>query len=577
MDASDSIFNFKDTSQPTFVLRGLNQLRLENKFTDVVLCVGTEEITCHRAMLALCSNYFNAMFSHDMKERHVEKIMLNGVQSGVLSTVVEFLYTGCINITEQNAQSILEAASLFQISSLEAACSVFMREHMEPSNCLGILQFSYLHNLTELYKKADMFSVAHFSEVCKCDEFLQLPEELLLKYLSKELFLDSEEIVYEASLKWVKHDLEKRQSSLSAILKTLRLPFLSPDSLSRVANDPVVPENIDVEQFVEEAQKYQNMSFKELQELKFAHCQPRNYKEVVIILGAVSSDDVEIQHKTIMYDPDNRVSTQLEPPPFQKYEKIQTAAPLGSNVMVRTNLGNAWLYLPHDDVWTTVASPSQPRWHGKLVACNNHVYLVGGYGLNRTVLEKVEKYNPDTNTWNVVTTLPTPVVNWYSVVSCIGQIFVFGGGSSSCDDIPDIQCFNPITQEWSLRGQMRVRTQRIGTEALNRCIYTIGNMPYYNHIELFDVEKNVWRTVKNLNESRHDFCTAVCNGKLYIFGGEKEGHFGKKCVLNSVECYVPEDDQWTIIDSHEAIINQHAVTILHPHFPPSHFTGPKQH
>ncbi|XP_070563769.1 kelch-like protein 24 [Ptychodera flava] len=408
--ASDPVFKFRDSSHSAFVLQGLNHLRLSKKFTDVVLCAGDEEITCHRAVLALCSCYFNAMFSHDMQESHIQNVTLNGVQPSILSTIIEFLYTGEIDITEQNAQAVLEAASLFQISSLEAACSIFMREHMDPSNCIGILQFADLHNLTDLYKKAEDFSIAQFSEVCLSEEFLQLPEALLLKCLSKDLYLDSEETAYEAAMNWIKSDLENRGGSLPAVLNALRLPFLSPYSLTKASDDPIISQNPECVSAIEEAKRYQNMHLNEWQQLKSVKCEPRNYREVVIILGSMSIDDVEIQHKTIMYDPESRVRSLLEPPPFQKYEKIQTAAPLGSNVMVRTNLGNAWLYLPHENVWTGVASPTQPRWHGKLVACNNHVYLVGGYGLNRTVLENVEKYKPDTNTWEVVTTLPTQLL-----------------------------------------------------------------------------------------------------------------------------------------------------------------------
>ncbi|XP_002733087.1 kelch-like protein 24 [Saccoglossus kowalevskii] len=574
-----AVFKYKDASHPAFVLRGLNELRHQKKFTDVVLCAGEEEdeIICHRAVLALCSPYFNAMFSNGMQESRVETIMLKGIDPKSLGIIVEFLYTGCIDISEHNAQSILEAASLFQISSLESACSVFMKDHMDASNCLGILQFAYLHNLKELYEKAEMYSTVIFSEVTKYEEFLQLPGELLLKYLSKDLYTDNEEVVYEAAMQWVKYDIENRSKLMFDILNVLRLPFLSPTYLVEAGNNPLTSSEENL-RLIEHAQKYQNMSFTELQKTSLFQCHPRNYKEAIIILGAESVDHMEIKHRTFMYDPQSKLKIQRQSPPFQKYEKVQTAASLGSNVMVRTNLGNAWLFLPHENTWTEVASPSQPRWHGKLVSCSNHVYLVGGYGLNRTILDKMEVYRPESDSWEIITTLPTPVVDWHhSVIACREKIFIFGSSSSDCDGIPDIQCYDILANEWSLQGHMRVRTQKIRAEALNGCIYTIGNMPYYNHIECFDVESSTWRTVKNLIESRHDFSTAVCNGKLYVFGGEKEGRYGSKCILNSVECYDPVEDRWNISDSSEHLLNMHTITILHPEFQPSHLTGPKQH
>lgn len=65
---SMNIYLFHKSSYADSVLMHLNALRQQRLFTDVLLHAGNRSFPCHRAVLAACSRYFEAMFSGGLRE-----------------------------------------------------------------------------------------------------------------------------------------------------------------------------------------------------------------------------------------------------------------------------------------------------------------------------------------------------------------------------------------------------------------------------------------------------------------------------------------------------------------------------
>ena len=77
----------------------------------------------HRVVLASCSSYFQAMFSSGYKESQwrpdkQQEIFLPGIGAEALSQVLEFVYTGSLELSPTNIQAVLACASQLQVSPL---------------------------------------------------------------------------------------------------------------------------------------------------------------------------------------------------------------------------------------------------------------------------------------------------------------------------------------------------------------------------------------------------------------------------------------------------------------------------
>jgi len=132
----------------------MNELRKQGSLCDVTLVAEGRQFPVHKVVLVSSSPYFRAMFNGTMSESSQELVNLPAVQSSALRQLIEYIYSGEVEVTEENVQSLLPAANLLQLSWVRDSCCRFLQSHLHPSNCLGIRSFgkffienSFLTNL----------------------------------------------------------------------------------------------------------------------------------------------------------------------------------------------------------------------------------------------------------------------------------------------------------------------------------------------------------------------------------------------------------------------------------------------
>ena len=82
------------------LLSQLSVLRTDRASSDTVLVAGgNTEVLCHRAVLAASSPYFRAMFHSTLRESREQRIKLDGVTSLALRRLVDYIYTGRIEVS----------------------------------------------------------------------------------------------------------------------------------------------------------------------------------------------------------------------------------------------------------------------------------------------------------------------------------------------------------------------------------------------------------------------------------------------------------------------------------------------
>jgi len=117
----------KSTTHSEELVTGVAKLLSDttHKHSDVQLKVGGKIFHCHKLILALKSPYFDRRLFPSVATAAAaanQPIVLNDVSADGFYKVLEFMYTGQTELTDQNVEQILRAADLMKLTELTAFC-----------------------------------------------------------------------------------------------------------------------------------------------------------------------------------------------------------------------------------------------------------------------------------------------------------------------------------------------------------------------------------------------------------------------------------------------------------------------
>ncbi|KAM5238175.1 kelch-like ECH-associated protein 1 [Ctenodactylus gundi] len=189
------------------------------------------------------------------------------------------------------------------------------------------------------------------------------------------------------------------------------------------------------------------------------------------------------------------------------------------------------------------------------------IYTAGGYF--RQSLRCLEAYNPSDGSWLRLADLQAPRSG---LAGCVvgGLLYAVGGRNNAPDGNTDsgaLDCYNPMTNQWSPCAPMSVPRNRIGVGVIDGHIYAVGGSHgcvHHNSVERYEPERDEWHLVAPMLTRRIGVGVAVLNRLLYAVGG-----FDGTNRLNSAECYYPERDEWRMITPMHSIRSGAGVCVLH--------------
>jgi N-acetylneuraminic acid mutarotase len=200
--------------------------------------------------------------------------------------------------------------------------------------------------------------------------------------------------------------------------------------------------------------------------------------------------------------------------------------------------------------WSTVAP--MPTARDQLVAvvgADGLIYAIGGLGGSSLV----EVYNPATDSWSARTPMPTPRYGFTAVVGNDGKIYTIGGqyGSVGSDgNSVVVEAYNPATDTWAtLPSLPEGRDNPAATVALDGTIYVTGG--FCN--SLFQVLSTTvklapggtsWVAVTPAMTSQRQAhaMARTADGKLYAFGG-----YNNSATHASFEYMMPGTPGWNTL------------------------------
>ncbi|TRY69732.1 hypothetical protein DNTS_035414 [Danionella cerebrum] len=555
----NDVYNFSSgSSHFESVLQVFNEFRVRRLFTDVILAVQGCEFHCHRAILSANSSYFLAMFCNDHKESREKKVEIKDIQPDGMEVFLQYVYTSHARITTKNVRFVFETANLFQNATLRDACAKFLEEQLDPCNCLGFQRFADAHSLKQLASRFRTFALANFPDVVQHEEFLELHKDEVEEYFaSDELSTGREEMVFEAVMRWVYHDVEYRKPMLKDLLQHVRLPLLHPNYfVQTVEGDKLIQNAPECYQLLHEARRYHVLG----NEMMSPRTRPRRstgFSEVIVVVGGCERMGGFNLPYTECYDPVTGEWTSLSKHP--EYTKSEYAVcALRNDIIVsggRINSSFVWMYNSQLNVWIRVASLNKGRWRHKMTVLLGKVYVVGGFD-GQCYLNNVEVYDSFSNRWTEVAPMKEAVSS-PAVTSCAGKLFVIGGESDENNCSNKVQCYNSETDSWELKAFVPFSKANISAVSLNQLIYVCGGLT--NSIYCYDPPQDHWIHVGHTFSRRESCGISVCNGKIYILGGWGEN--GE--ASNGVVCFDPASGIITLTEALPRPMSYHGCVTIH--------------
>ncbi|XP_072573426.1 kelch-like protein 3 isoform X2 [Paramormyrops kingsleyae] len=542
--------------------RLMNDLRSRKMLCDVLLLADGVEVPAHRVVLASCSPYFCAMFTGDMSESTAQQVEIRDVDGYTLQRLVDYIYTAEIEVTEENVQVLLPAASLLQLMDVRQVCCNFLRTQLHSTNCLGIRAFADLHACTQLMSQAQAYAEQRFSEVVLGEEFLSLSlQQVCCLISSDKLTVSTEEKVFEAMVSWIKHDEEVRLTHMPKLMEHVRLPLLSRAYLVQIVEEEsLVKNNSTCKDFLIEAMKYHLLPVEQRRLMETDRTRPRTPVSLPKVMMVVGGQAPKAIRGVECYDLQEDRWYQVADLPSRRCRagvvfmagRVYAVGGFNGSLRVRT----VDMYDSARDQWSSVCSMQERRSTLGAAVLGDLLYAVGGFD-GSTGMSRLRLCSAG------VTARSTPVHD-RSVSVALGRRGCHLPSAPSLvrfcpllcptygprrpplppKGLSSVEAYSPKTDEWSSVAPMNTRRSSVGVGMVDGKLYAVGgydgaSRQCLSTVEAYDPVTNEWSYVADMSTRRSGAGVGVLSGQLYAAGG----HDGP-LVRKSVEVYDPPSNTW---------------------------------
>ena len=238
-------FDLSMVGHSEILLSKCAQFREQGEFIDVYLKVGEEVFSAHRIVLAASSDYFHAMFAHGMKESNQEVIELKdeSISAAALKIVLDSIYSGDLQVNDENVLDVLVAADHLQVTSVVQQCcdylqTQFVQLRFDVQTYCQICTIANRHGLIDLQEATQLKMASMYKDVCGNEEFLShIDANQYSNLLNRDdLSAPSETFVFTSVMQWIKHKKEERMTVAAKVIGAVRLGLVDIKEVIRNLN-----------------------------------------------------------------------------------------------------------------------------------------------------------------------------------------------------------------------------------------------------------------------------------------------------------------------------------------------------
>ena len=523
----------EQTSFCVELMKRLNIQRKEDYLCDVTLVTNdNSDFKAHRNVLSAASPFFCKLLESDMKENREGIIRFEEISGSIMEDVLEFIYTGTVEITQTNAEELIVTGNYLIIPSLKTASGRFLETEMSNCNCISTFYLAEKYDCVELIHNSRKFIHENFASVGEMDEFLSLEaKEAAVWISSDEIAVKAEADVFKIILKWVEHGKTERKAVFDELFRHVRLSFLSRDFLEDVVTNELVRENLACVKLVMDA-TVKMATFTSDDDLPQS---PRKGLETRVILARGGKF-------TFCYLPEKDQWKRLPHGSTDRNQKTQMLT-FRDQLFTFDEFSKAEKYDPVFNCWSMSDLIDVLAYSAIVTVVKGDMYSIE---VNKPVGKStIKRYNVELCTWQTVVESPQGCRNSSCAIASGSYLYLLGGSvPGNASYVSKAERFNIVETHWEEIADMQQGRGGAFGVASEEKIFVAGGLSEKRKVskkcEMYNVSTNEWHFIGSLNTWRMYGSMVCLSGTLYVLGGTKNN----RDRLLSVECYDSTEDKW---------------------------------
>ena len=208
-------------------------------------------------------------------------------------------------------------------------------------------------------------------------------------------------------------------------------------------------------------------------------------------------------------------------------------------------------YDPQTDTWNQLQDKPTAVSDVSAVVLGEKLYLPGGKLADGSSTNLLEVYDPRKDTWEHKANMPQ-AISAYALAAYEGQMYLFGGWDGE-KVVDTVFRYDPLGNSWYQVSSMPTARASSGAEEVDGKIYIIGGWDGEKALGVTEIynpsregeEETAWSKAKPIPEAVSGFGIQSIAEIIYVTGKEY------------VRQYIPQQDNWAVFNEESPVLNCH--------------------
>ena len=539
------------------------QETIDHPFDVTLVVEDGKEFKAHGSVLSKGSTFFEKLLNSGMKESTEGVIRLEMLTEFVMRQIMEFMYTGRVQIsTESNAQELIAMADYLVLPKLKTLAGKVLVEKLNVSNTVLTYCQAEKYQCQELASDTKNFILANFIDVARTEAFLNLSSEKVKMWIaSDDIDVRTEEDVFKVILTWVDRDKSERKKNFAELFREVRLVYISRDYLrSDVVTNELVNKDEDCLDLVKDALKVI-----ESKDYHHQSVRPRKSLETPVAVICLSGFK-DGEHIVCCYYPSEDMWSKFQGTiPSDTADVISCRGKLyfisslddSISLLCYDSFTNCWTTMSHKEhrtllkVFVTNDEEIYALLCEDIVCCPECISLRshGTYEpCGKTHLSFIVKFNPESGSWEDISSFDLGERTAICVVARDNCVYFLGGyADDRCEPLRDVHRYDITTNTWDKIADLQVPRwyARAGAAAYNS-VFIVGGVDKHSgpeNCEMYNETTNEWQFTAKLRKTPFD------NYNPTVLGVDNKLYSIICCICtwnrkDRIDCYDPDTNEW---------------------------------